>query len=122
MPKIPATLRLKGKLATGEVWVSDKPLSPARSIKVFNHSPTGFSWDYGGSGPAQLALAILLKYLPAREAVRLRQPFKWEFIAALPQEDFEAELDFRKWIAEARRGDPSPGHNPLSGFPTNTLQ
>lgn len=24
-----------------------------------NHSPTGAEWGYGGSGPAQLALAIL---------------------------------------------------------------
>ena len=84
MPKIPATLKLKGKLATGEVWVNGRPLSPARSLKVFNHSPTGFSWGYGGSGPTQLAMAILLRYLPAREAVHLHQPFKWKFIASLP--------------------------------------
>ncbi len=34
------------------------PLKP--SLKLRNHSPTGFSWGYGGSGPAQLALALLL--------------------------------------------------------------
>ena len=28
-------------------------------LDLFNHSPTGFSWGYGGSGPAQLALARL---------------------------------------------------------------
>ena len=27
-------------------------------LDLRNHSPTGFSWGYGGSGPAQLALAI----------------------------------------------------------------
>src|SRR5262245_12952424 len=27
--------------------------------EIRNHSPTGFSWGYDGSGPAQLALAIL---------------------------------------------------------------
>lgn len=26
---------------------------------IYNHSPTGFEWGYSGSGPAQLALAIL---------------------------------------------------------------
>jgi hypothetical protein len=26
------------------------------------HSPTGFSWGYGGSGPAELARCILLDY------------------------------------------------------------
>lgn len=28
-------------------------------LDLWNHSPTGFNWGYGGSGPAQLALAIL---------------------------------------------------------------
>lgn len=64
MPRMPDTLRLKSKLATGQVWANGKPLSLERSLKVFNHSPSGFSWGYGGSGPAQLALAILLRYLP----------------------------------------------------------
>jgi hypothetical protein len=27
-------------------------------LDLANHSPTGFEWGYGGSGPAQLALAI----------------------------------------------------------------
>src|SRR5262245_55620958 len=40
-----------------------KPLSARRSQAVFNHSPDGFAWGYGGSGPAQLALAILLDAL-----------------------------------------------------------
>ncbi len=36
------------------------PLSLAPSLAVRRHSPTGFGWSYGGSGPAQLALALLL--------------------------------------------------------------
>lgn len=36
------------------------PLSPEPSQKLVNHSPNGFSWGYSGSGPAQLALALLL--------------------------------------------------------------
>jgi Family of unknown function (DUF6166) len=28
-------------------------------LDLFNHSPTGFGWGYGGSGPAQLAVALL---------------------------------------------------------------
>jgi hypothetical protein len=78
---MPDILKLKGKLATGQVWANGKPISPEKSLKVFNHSPTGFSWGYGGSGPAQLALAILLRYLPAKEAVSLHQAFKWAIIA-----------------------------------------
>lgn len=33
-------------------------LNPCLDIR--NHSPTGFSWGYSGSGPAQLALAIMV--------------------------------------------------------------
>src|SRR5262245_22144387 len=29
-------------------------------LELRNHSPTGFEWGYGGSGPAQLALALLV--------------------------------------------------------------
>ena len=36
-------------------------LSPQRSLQVQSHSPDGFSWGYGGSGPHQLALALLLE-------------------------------------------------------------
>ena len=28
-------------------------------LDIVNHSPTGFAWGYSGSGPAQLAAAIL---------------------------------------------------------------
>ena len=31
---------------------------PSR-LDLYNQSPTGFEWGYGGSGPAQLALALL---------------------------------------------------------------
>jgi hypothetical protein len=33
-----------------------------------NHSPSGFAWGYGGSGPAQLALAIAADHLGDDEA------------------------------------------------------
>src|SRR5262245_49842647 len=52
-----------------------------------NHSPTGFEWGYEGSGPAQLALAILCDVLHDDErACRLYQTFKRRVIAPLPQE------------------------------------
>ncbi|MBZ5660022.1 MAG: DUF6166 domain-containing protein [Acidobacteriia bacterium] len=53
-----------------------------------NHSPTGFCWGYGGSGPAQLALAILLEHFHGDQerALALYQDFKWKVIAGLPQD------------------------------------
>ena len=61
-------------------------LSPKLSQTIINHSPNGFSWGYGGSGPAQLALALLLEEVGARRARVLYQQFKWEVIARLPQD------------------------------------
>ena len=59
----------------------DRPL-PVR-LDVYNHSPDGFSWGYQGSGPAQLALAILCDAIGPTEAMRWHQEFKRDHIAAL---------------------------------------
>jgi hypothetical protein len=38
-------------------------LSSGPSQAIYNHSPDGFEWGYSGSGPSQLALAILLDHI-----------------------------------------------------------
>ena len=49
-----------------------------------NHSPE-FNWGYVGSGPAQLALALLLDATGDPEiALRYHQDFKWQVIAGFP--------------------------------------
>lgn len=68
------------------VLVNGQVLSPKPSQKLFNHSPDGWNWGYGGSGPAQLALGILLDYLGDGErAIALHQQFKSHFVARWPQ-------------------------------------
>lgn len=67
-------------------------LHPGRSLRLRKHSPTGFSWGYGGSGPAQLALSILLHLNPVAIALAAYQAFKWEFVATWPGGDFEVSL------------------------------
>ncbi len=47
------------------MWVDEIELTPEESWTYRIHSPNGFSWGYSGSGPSQLALAILLR-LPVR--------------------------------------------------------
>ena len=55
--------------------------------RIVRHSPTGFEWGYGGSGPAEFALNILSCYIGEEAADRgLYQSFKWEIISALPHE------------------------------------
>jgi hypothetical protein len=52
---------------------------------VVHHSPDGFEWGYGGSGPADLARSILYDAVGPELADRWYQAFKWEFIARLPR-------------------------------------
>lgn len=73
---------------TGIVEVIEGGVSRSLPLRLDleNHSPTGFEWSYGGSGPAQLALAILADATGDDElAVRLHQPFKWRHVATLPK-------------------------------------
>lgn len=83
---------------------------------VHHHSPTGFEWGYGGSGPADFALNILELFmrekgfkpdLPIRDfqdgeittlkicsrSWKLHQEFKWLFVASLPREGGTIEGD-----------------------------
>ncbi len=64
---------------------------------LYNHSPDGFMWGYGGSGPAQLALALAADVTQSSElALRVYQELKWRVVAHWPQEQewtaTEAEL------------------------------
>jgi Family of unknown function (DUF6166) len=62
------------------------------SLKLWNHSPTGFNWGYGGSGPAQTALALVLDWTGDAEVAKLLyQDFKFLIVAGLPS----ARGDFR---------------------------
>lgn len=85
-------VRLKGNWATREVWLNDQLLNPKESLKVRNHSPDGFNWGYMGSGPAQLALAVLLRFGDRQWALMHYQSFKQNYIAILPHDDFEVEI------------------------------
>lgn len=69
-----------------EVFGSDgRPLP--RRLDLFNHSPTGFECGYGGSGPSQLALALLADFTGDDElAVRMHQQFKWKVVSAIPND------------------------------------
>ena len=69
----------------GDVHIDGVRLLPDRSRQVQNHSPDGFSWGYQGSGPAQLALALLLEAgASQKEAQKYHQEFKRDKIAMLP--------------------------------------
>lgn len=69
-----------------QVTKDDAPFLPDYSLSFCNHSPDGFNWGYGGGGPAQLALALLLDVCKDEGmendiALRYYQKFKREFVS-----------------------------------------
>lgn len=59
-----------------------------------NHSPTGFEWGYGGSGPAQLALAILADHSQDLElAQKYYQDFKFKVVGRLSSDAWSLSSD-----------------------------
>jgi uncharacterized protein (DUF2249 family) len=67
-------------------WDGDRAEPLPLRLDLCDHSPTGFEWGYGGSGPAQLSLALLADALgDAVAAMKLQEAFKWEVVAALPE-------------------------------------
>jgi hypothetical protein len=75
-------------LAVVRVIELDGSTRPLRlRLDLTNHSPTGFEWGYDGSGPAQLALALLADATGDDEAaVRLHQQFKFAVIGRLQRD------------------------------------
>ncbi len=93
------------------VVVSDTPGVAAiplpLRLDLENHSPTGFCWGYGGSGPAQLALALIADAVDDNMARRNYQQFKWEVIARFPMDQSWELTDeqVKDWVhlAEGQR-------------------
>lgn len=80
----PASTVYRGSRANGAVTIkcNNKVLEAGPSQALHNHSPTGFNWGYSGSGPAQLALGILLDFTRDKNtAMQHYQSFKWAFIS-----------------------------------------
>jgi len=69
------------------VTVDGRRLNPRPDL--WNHGPTKFEWGYSGSGPAQLALAILADHCGDDErALNWYHRFKWVVIAELPHREW----------------------------------
>ena len=101
------TFIISGTIAIGEdqrLYVDEVEVFPAESQKVRNHSPDGFAWGYGGSGPAQSALAICLHIFKNRHVTEaLYQDFKSDYVAHWQyQAPFSREIDVTDFLVEHR--------------------
>ena len=72
---------------------------------VVRHSPDGFEWGYGGSGPADLALSILTDAAGPETAERWYMQFKWQVISRLARVAWElTEQQVRDWLKQRQGG------------------
>jgi hypothetical protein len=77
-------------------------------LDLWNHSPTGFEWGYCGSGPAQLALAILADHCQDDErALNFYQRYKWAVVAELPHREWIiTSVDIDRALQSLREREP----------------
>ena len=74
-------------------------LDPEPSQQIINHSPDGFNWGYGGSGPSQLSLGLLYDVTGDKNmSLRYYHEFTWEQVASMPDKWKLEEKDIWKWL------------------------
>lgn len=69
---------------------------------IVRHSPDGFQWGYGGSGPADAALSILHDCVGEKDANNFYQEFKWDFIAGAGNKLKIKEEDIKSWLQKKK--------------------
>lgn len=73
------------------------------TLKLRNHSPTGPEWGYCGSGPAQLALALLVHALRGQDlvALELYQEYKRQVVALWDKNHWTTtRVAILQWVAQ----------------------
>jgi hypothetical protein len=86
------------------VYKDADELSPKFSQSIRNHSPAGWNWGYGGSGPAQLALGLLLEETGREEAERLHQRFKRSFVVSWSEDKWRLTSEhIQSWLSLQRQ-------------------
>lgn len=94
--------RIVGDVRTVEIVMSDgsgcAPLPVSQAGR--KHSPDGFNWGYGGSGPAALAHSILAYVEGNQTADKLYTRYKSEIIAKIDQtSNWEIEVaSVKGWV------------------------
>ena len=69
-------------------------------LDIWNKSPTGFEWGYGGSGPAQLAIALLADAYDDKIATQYFQNFKRDVVSTFSKDRWELTEDEIKETVE----------------------
>jgi hypothetical protein len=92
------------------VTVDGRELPPRTDLR--NHSPTGFEWGYGGSGPSQLALAILCWHCASNEqrALSYYPLFKESIIANINADNWKMTSGYIEACLQKFETQEDSGH------------
>ena len=103
VPVRPEYQALTGDAEDVVLWRTLEGEAHASVPHAARHSPTGIEWGYGGSGPADLALSVLLALTDERTANALYHHFKHEVVASVPEAGGVLRAaDVRRWVERAR--------------------
>jgi Family of unknown function (DUF6166) len=103
---------VRNKKVGSTIFRDGVPIPLSVSLKVRAHSPDGFEWGYGGSGPAQTALAILLDLFAKDVAASLYQQFKFDVISKIKEDTWTLRAsEIVLWVSA--RLQESEQDNPL---------
>lgn len=89
-----------GKLGDQVIIVEEEPY---RLKHIVRHSPSGFNWGYGGSGPLDTALSILTDCLGRKQADQLHEPFQRVFVATWGNEWSISEKEIKDWAKKQQK-------------------
>lgn len=97
-----------GSRIAGEAFVrvNGQTLDPCLDLRC--HSPSGFEWGYAGSGPAQLALALLADHFGhPTKALVYYQEFKFAVVARLKRDGWRlTSKEIQHAIEQLRLAQP----------------
>ena len=79
-------------------------------LDLQNHSPDGFNWGYDGSGPSQLALAMIADCRGDKEGLLWHTDFRRAFIAPIKGDSWEiTEVQIQEWVVNRIWGQYAEG-------------
>ena len=104
LPKCPGIVRGQ-RYSTNHaaVTIDGQRLNWQDSLALRHHSQTGIEWGFPGSGPMQLALALLLKVTDQDTALRYYIRFRDGVIARIATDSWATTTaDLAKWLQQSR--------------------
>lgn len=95
---------VNGAASASRVWIGESELKIAESQKIRKHATKSFSWGNCGPGASQLALAVMLRFLPPEEAILVYQDFKHSFVHKWEGDFSVASMEIAEWVAKKKSG------------------